>query len=149
MSLTAEELSEVRSKSGRNQGFWEDKAELVERLIELWEEGVSTAKMAARLSEIAGETITKNAVIGKVHRLGLVERVAPKPKPAPRAAISDLKPNDCRWPIGHPREPDFRFCSEPIARPKRDPHARGEPWPYCDKHYKQARKKPGAVDELD
>jgi hypothetical protein len=150
MSLTAEELSEVRSVSGKNQQFWEARPELVTKLVELWETGLSTMKMATALSEFSGEPVSKNAVIGKVHRLGLVERIAPKPKLIRGAdVISVLERGDCRWPIGHPKEPEFRFCREPVTSRKRDPNARGQPWPYCDKHYNQARKKPGAVDELE
>jgi GcrA cell cycle regulator len=38
-------------------------------LILLWDEGVSTAEIGRRMG------CTKNAVIGKVHRLGLTPRV--------------------------------------------------------------------------
>ncbi len=44
--------------------------ERVELLRKLWNEGLSASRVAAEL----GEGITRNAVIGKIHRLGLAER---------------------------------------------------------------------------
>lgn len=66
---------------------WND--ERVDLLSRLWLEGRSASQIAAEL----GQGVTRNAVIGKVHRLGLSGRakVAPpsaavrlRPKPAPR-----------------------------------------------------------------
>lgn len=58
---------------------WTD--ERVERLKTLWAEGLSASQIA---SELGG--VTRNAVIGKVHRLGLSGRVTTAAKPrAPRA----------------------------------------------------------------
>lgn len=37
--------------------------------------------------------------------------------------ISDLKIDSCRWPLGDPKSPSFRYCGEPAAT-----------WPYCDHH---------------
>ncbi len=138
---------------------WTD--ERVELLRRLWDEGHSASQIA---SQIGG--ISRNAVIGKVHRLGLAGRakpiagngavsgrkkaeteveaqivegageevVAPEPPavvphrptpvfppPAPAAApvalavservtIMDLRESMCRWPMGDPTSPDFRFC---------------------------------------
>ncbi|MGO3517023.1 MAG: GcrA family cell cycle regulator [Acetobacter cibinongensis] len=45
--------------------------ETISRLRELWAEGLSTAEIGRRLS------ITKNAVVGKAHRLGLPPRPSP------------------------------------------------------------------------
>ncbi|OUI88730.1 GcrA cell cycle regulator [Acetobacter sp. DmW_043] len=45
--------------------------ETISRLKELWTEGLSTAEIGRRLS------ITKNAVVGKAHRLGLPARPSP------------------------------------------------------------------------
>jgi GcrA cell cycle regulator len=66
---------------------WTD--ERVELLRKLWSEGLSASQVAAEL----GPGITRNAVIGKIHRLGLAERaktisaqrprVAKAPRPAP------------------------------------------------------------------
>ena len=53
--------------------------ERVELLRKLWLEGLSASRIAA---ELAGG-VTRNAVIGKVHRLGMSGRVkAPTPMPA-------------------------------------------------------------------
>ena len=46
---------------------WTD--ERVEQLKKLWSEGLSASQIASRLGEV-----TRNAVIGKVHRLGLAGR---------------------------------------------------------------------------
>ena len=46
--------------------------ERVELLRKLWAEGLSASQIAGRLGEV-----TRNAVIGKVHRLGLAARSAP------------------------------------------------------------------------
>ena len=48
-------------------------AERVELLKKLWAEGLSASQIAARLGEV-----TRNAVIGKVHRLGLAGRAGPQ-----------------------------------------------------------------------
>src|SRR4029077_4343475 len=53
---------------------WSD--ERVEQLKKLWESGLSASQIAAELGNI-----TRNAVIGKVHRLGLSGR-AQRPYPA-------------------------------------------------------------------
>src|SRR5690349_13353232 len=61
---------------------WTD--ERIERLKAMWTEGLSASQIARSLGEV-----TRNAVIGKVHRLGLAGRaVAPRterPRPAPQA----------------------------------------------------------------
>ncbi len=58
---------------------WTD--ERVELLKKLWNEGHSASQIA---KELGG--VTRNAVIGKVHRLGLSNRNGPEPEPAPAAA---------------------------------------------------------------
>ncbi|WP_343116743.1 GcrA family cell cycle regulator [Ostreiculturibacter nitratireducens] len=54
---------------------WTD--ERVETLKRMWNEGQSASQIA---KELGG--VTRNAVIGKVHRLGLSNRVAGAPQPA-------------------------------------------------------------------
>jgi GcrA cell cycle regulator len=61
-------------------------AEAIERLKALWAEGHSTAEIGRRMG------ISKNAVVGKAHRLNLSARpspirrdAAPRPAPVPRA----------------------------------------------------------------
>ncbi|MBR0684251.1 GcrA cell cycle regulator, partial [Roseomonas eburnea] len=60
--------------------------EAIERLKALWAEGHSTAEIGRRMG------ISKNAVVGKAHRLNLSARpspirrdAAPRPAPVPRA----------------------------------------------------------------
>ena len=61
----------------KNRGFnmaWTD--DRVEILKKLWAEGLSASQIARELGDV-----TRNAVIGKVHRLGLAGRASPtKPK---------------------------------------------------------------------
>ncbi|MGL4263736.1 MAG: GcrA family cell cycle regulator [Afipia sp.] len=56
---------------------WTD--DRVEQLKKLWEAGLSASQIAAELG-----TITRNAVIGKVHRLGLSGRAKSPSSAAPR-----------------------------------------------------------------
>ena len=105
--------------------------ERVALLRKMWGEGKTAAEIA---KELGG--VTRNAVIGKAHRLRLSNRVSPiqqnTKKPSriaemkaaakaaaavPRAVIqvkgiklSELKEKLCRWPLGDPKEPDFLFC---------------------------------------
>tara|TARA_A200000113_G_scaffold59645_1_gene50973 strand:+ start:999 stop:1562 length:564 start_codon:yes stop_codon:yes gene_type:complete len=124
-------------------------------LKKLWGEGKTAAEIA---KELGG--VTRNAVIGKAHRLKLSNRVSPiqqNKKPAPKVVattapkvlaantapkerkvstpanmdapapklpssknkgpkiggnipLADLKPNECRWADGDPKEEDFGFC---------------------------------------
>ena len=66
---------------------WTD--ERVETLKRMWNEGQSASQIA---KELGG--VTRNAVIGKVHRLGLSNRsggAAPAPDPKPKAAPATPK----------------------------------------------------------
>ena len=99
--------------------------ERIEALTRLWEEGVTTAEIGRRIG------VTKNAVIGKVHRIGLTPRVITQ-KPPPRRNVFDVTGPACMWPVGHPGEDDFHFCGEhPVA---------GKP--YCEHHVEVAYIKP-------
>ena len=94
-------------------------------LIALWEEGLSTSEIGNRLS------VTKNAVIGKVHRLGLTKRgspIRPKTKPAEVISLAALRPGMCSWPEGDPSTKEFHFCGEPAISEK----------PYCAEHCRRA-----------
>jgi GcrA cell cycle regulator len=55
-------------------------AERVELLKKLWSDGLSASQIAAELGGV-----TRNAVIGKVHRLGLSGRAKPAGSSVPRA----------------------------------------------------------------
>jgi GcrA cell cycle regulator len=59
---------------------WTD--ERVDLLRRLWNDGLSASQVAAEL----GPGITRNAVIGKIHRLGLAERAKTPNAQRPRAA---------------------------------------------------------------
>ena len=62
---------------------WTD--ERVENLKKLWQDGLSASQIAKQLGGV-----TRNAVIGKVHRLGLSGRATPS-KPA-RPAFKAPRP---------------------------------------------------------
>ncbi len=96
----------------------------VQMLRDLWAEGLSASQIAERL----GGT-TRNAVIGKAHRLHLKSRPSPIKRQGP--AILTLKENMCRWPIGTPGQPGFTFCGEQ-SLPGR---------PYCASHCELAYQK--------
>jgi GcrA cell cycle regulator len=135
---------------------WTD--ERLELLKKLWSEGLSASQIAAEI----GGGMTRNAVLGKSHRLGLVrntssgtsaprsrkESPAPGKIPTPRPSvrhgltpmistasqppneqagtaslpeeitsppqegltIMDLREGMCRWPLGDPTRPEFRYC---------------------------------------
>jgi GcrA cell cycle regulator len=96
---------------------WSD--ERVQQLKDMWAKGLS----ARQIAESLGSGVTRNAVIGKAHRIGLSQPSPAKikPKPAMVAMVSD---RGCRWPIGHPGETGFHFCGSQ-ASPGR---------PYCNSH---------------
>jgi GcrA cell cycle regulator len=48
----------------------------------------------------------------------------PSPEIADKTSLLDLNEKICKWPIGHPGEPDFHFCGEQ-ANPG---------FPYCVEH---------------
>jgi GcrA cell cycle regulator len=48
----------------------------------------------------------------------------PSPEVADKTGLLDLNDRICKWPLGHPGEPDFHFCGEP-ANPG---------FPYCVAH---------------
>jgi GcrA cell cycle regulator len=155
---------------------WTD--ERVELLRKLWLDGLSASQIASELSN----GITRNAVIGKVHRLGLSGRAkapaqaTPRPRPpkqirstpaprqhapivrgnlafalAPRiveaqpqarvaleevvipmserVTIMELRESMCRWPLGDPASPEFRYCGSEA------PIGEG---PYCTYHARVA-----------
>ena len=66
---------------------WTD--ERVELLRKLWMDGLSASQIAAELAN----GITRNAVIGKVHRLGLSGRVKCAAPSAPRLRPSNPRPH--------------------------------------------------------
>ncbi len=112
--------------------------ERVAELKRLWATGATTSEIGRMLN------ITKNAVVGKSHRLGLpgrpspikreIAKAPPSPTPPPTMvktpppAVVEYDGPPCQWPFGEPGTADFHFCGAP-AIPDR---------PYCDKHCKLA-----------
>jgi GcrA cell cycle regulator len=93
----------------------------VEVLKKLWNEGLSASQIAGRL----GHGVTRNAVIGKVHRLGLSGRVTPQRAARPR-------PRKTREP-SHPGRPLLATIGanalKPMHRPEPVVLAEPEPEP--------------------
>ncbi|MDP6805498.1 MAG: GcrA family cell cycle regulator [Rhodospirillales bacterium] len=99
--------------------------ERIAALESLWDVGLSTREIGLKLG------ITKNAVVGKAHRLGLSKRNAPVAEPPPVAQLVRLEAlgaGMCCWPDGEPGTPEFRFCGEPSLVDK----------PYCAEHCERA-----------
>jgi len=48
----------------------------------------------------------------------------PSPEIADKTSLLDLNDRVCRWPMGHPGEPDFHFCGEKV----------NPGFPYCVQH---------------
>ncbi len=103
--------------------------ENVAKLEELWDQYLSTAEIGRILGT------TKNAVVGKAHRLGLPKRQSPvrKNKKNPKQVeglirLENLERGMCCWPSGDPNDEDFSFCGKKIY-PGR---------PYCEDHCKEA-----------
>ncbi|MCK0127763.1 GcrA family cell cycle regulator [Erythrobacter sp. F6033] len=48
----------------------------------------------------------------------------PSPEIADKTSLLDLSDKVCRWPMGHPGEPDFHFCGTPV----------NPGFPYCVEH---------------
>jgi GcrA cell cycle regulator len=64
---------------------WND--ERVEQLKKLWADGLSASQIAAQLGEV-----TRNAVIGKVHRLGLATRASSNRTSSSRLRMRQAQP---------------------------------------------------------
>lgn len=112
----------------------------ISRLADLWRQGWTASQIARDL----GREVSRCAVLGKLHRLGLgrgpqvgalsVVRSrarAHRPKVTLRAPRFDPRPEtpatatatvltvgrgECRWPYGHPGEAGFGLCGRTVAR---------------------------------
>jgi len=107
----------------------------VKILMALWAEGIPTLEIGRRLG------VTKNSVVGKVHRLRLTKRQSPinatprsprvaKPTQLIRMAsltvpprgdmvkMEELTSGMCNWPEGEPGEDSLRFCGQPSVEGK-------------------------------
>ena len=143
---------------------WTD--ERVETLKKLWLDGLSASQIAKQLGGV-----TRNAVIGKVHRLGLSGRAAPShpsrpafkaprpPRPmtapSPRRAL-EARPHHV--PAPRPTYVDLpgtatvltlgaHMCKWPIGDPSSDDFTfcgrrAGEDGPYCIDHARLAYQPP-------
>ncbi len=86
---------------------WTD--ERVERLKKLWSEGLSASQIAAQLGGVS-----RNAVIGKVHRLNLpgrAKQAAARLRPAPSSAR--LRRSSARRRLPPVRSRPVRSCAPP------------------------------------
>lgn len=92
---------------------WTD--ERIETLRQLWEQGLTAGQIAEKL----GEGLTRNAVIGKAHRLGLKGRPSPVKAGAEAAAAAPA-------PAAAPK-PAAAAAPAPAPAPK--PEAAAEPAP--------------------
>jgi GcrA cell cycle regulator len=112
--------------------------ERVERLKQLHAEGVSCSIIAAQL----GCGLSRNSIIGKLHRIGLKpvvaeETLAPRGRRRPlrpeipltqRRTLLELGQHDCRWPFGNPESSEFFCCGAPAVAGL----------PYCRAHCERA-----------
>lgn len=95
---------------------WTD--ERVERLKKMWNEGQSASQIAKDLGGV-----TRNAVIGKVHRLGLSNRTAGEAAPAPADPV--VAPPVDAEPVEAPRAD--AAPAEPEAAPEEEDADEEEP----------------------
>ena len=109
----------------------------IERLRELVAQGVSFSDIGTAMG------ITKNAALSKATRMRFMpdadaplseaQVLSRSLRGAPVSAATpqwDFPPHgQCVWPIGDPKDDDFRFCRDGV-------HAFGQP--YCAEHHGQA-----------
>lgn len=110
---------------------WTD--ERIEQLRTMWEKGLTASQIA---DELGG--VSRNAVIGKAHRLGLKSRPSPvkateKAKPAPKPVQAAPKP-----------APSPRAAAPVAPRPVAAPPPRPEPKPAADAPQQEAEAAPKA-----
>lgn len=131
-----------KPKAGSTSMPWTE-AQIAE-LERLWTAGQSASQIGMALG------VSKNAVIGKAHRLNLPVRASPirresKPKQAKRKLVPKKQPRlrrrllfepgpqrhgspSCLWPIGDPANIDFHFCGNQTVAGR----------PYCAEHCARA-----------
>ena len=114
--------------------------ERLEELKKLWAQGLSISQIGEALG------VSRNAIAGKAHRMGLPKRPSPiskpkaeKPKVEPVVEEKDLplrlelrqlvwSRSKCCWPTGDPKKNGFKFCGDTVVPGK----------PYCLPHCKEA-----------
>lgn len=85
--------------------------EKIDLLKVLWAQG----KSASEIADLIGDGVSRNAIIGKAHRLGLVGRPSPiKKKVEKFTTLNMLTERMCKWPFGDPKNPDFHFCGKAV-----------------------------------
>ena len=94
-------------------------------LRELWADGVTAGGIAKKLANRS-----RNAVIGKAHRLCLAARVSPIEVPEVAMRPVNWSRNRCKWIDGEPTA-NPTFCGK---------HTDGGSW--CKDHYKRVFRKP-------
>ena len=105
--------------------------ERIERLKSMWTEGATASEIAEKLGGVS-----RNAVIGKAHRLGLEARPSPvKPgeehaaAPAPKPAKKEAAPKAAAAPPPPPVEENIQaqssVASRPVAPPPQRPTSDG------------------------
>ena len=117
---------------------WTD--ERLEELKKLWAKGLSISQIGEALG------VSRNAIAGKAHRMGLPKRPSPisrlkaeKPKVEAVVEEQDLplrlelrqlvwSRSKCCWPTGDPKKNGFVFCGDTVVPGK----------PYCLPHCKEA-----------
>lgn len=98
--------------------------EKIEQLKIHWKAGMSITDIGRKLA------MSRNAVVGKAHRIGLEGRASPilrRPVAATTAVAPRIGPH-CKWPFGDPRTDRFGFCDKASLPGK----------PYCASHCAQA-----------
>lgn len=108
--------------------------ERVETLSRLWAEGLTARAIAEQLDN----SVTRNAVIGKAHRLNLQRgKLVSRKEPEPEPVVFDarllphpvgVEPWMCRWPIDEPGKHKLHICGKTV-QPGR---------PYCAEHCTEA-----------
>jgi GcrA cell cycle regulator len=118
---------------------WNDQR--LKKLEKLWEKGMSISQIGKELG------VSRNAVAGKVHRMGLSKRASPivgksatKKETGAKLKVEVVAPEDlplklalreinwsrsrCSWPSGDPKTTAFSFCGNEVVPGK----------PYCNDH---------------
>ena len=117
---------------------WTD--ERLDELKKLWAEGLSISQIGEALG------VSRNAIAGKAHRMGLPKRPSPISKSKTEKPASVIVEDEqilplrlelrqlewsrskCCWPTGDPKKNGFVFCGDAVVPGK----------PYCLSHCQEA-----------